>query len=341
MEVKEVIDAIKYVRKFNTETNKIETKTALNGFPKKCYDTFSSFSNKRGGIIIFGINEDKNFITEGVYDVKDLQMKITSLCTDSMNPEVRPDILPLEFEGKNILAVKIDELSPNKKPCYYKPKGLKNGSYIRNGDRDDLMTDYEIYALQSYNDHIIEDTRPNKRAMLSDLNEEELKKYMNRVKINKPNFSKNSYEKSLKLSGIMANDIYPTLAGILIFGEYPQSFYPQLFIACAVIPGVNIGDIGEYGERFIDNKRIEGTIEEMLEGTMNFLIRNMKTSVIIDSNGKRINKTEYPLEALREAVANALIQNLSEASDKSCYEKKNIMRSWTNKVFFLWSFLIN
>lgn len=45
----------------------------------------------------------------------------------------------------------------------------------------------------------------------------------------------------------------------------------------------------------------------MLEGTMNFLRRNMKTSVIIDENGKRINRTEYPIEALREAVANALI----------------------------------
>lgn len=54
-------------------------------------------------------------------------------------------------------------------------------------------------------------------------------------------------------------------------------------------------------------KRVEGTIEEMLEGTMRFLRRNMKTRVIIDSNGKRENRTEYPLEALREAVANALI----------------------------------
>ena len=93
----------------------------------------------------------------------------------------------------------------------------------------------------------------------------------------------------------------------MIFGKYPQSYYPQLFVACVVVPGTKLGDTGSMGERFIDNKRIEGTIEEMLEGTMNFLRRNMKTSVIIDENGKRINRTEYPIEALREAVANALI----------------------------------
>mgnify|MGYP003571445793 CR=1 FL=1 len=93
----------------------------------------------------------------------------------------------------------------------------------------------------------------------------------------------------------------------MIFGEYPQSFYPQLFVACVVVPGNKLGDVGAMKERFIDNKRVEGTIEEMLNGTINFLQRNMKTSVIIDENGKRTDRKEYPIEALREAVANALI----------------------------------
>ena len=32
------------------------------------------------------------------------------------------------------------------------------------------MTNYELYSLQSYNEHIIEDTRPNKRAKIDNLN---------------------------------------------------------------------------------------------------------------------------------------------------------------------------
>lgn len=134
MEKKEILEAIETLRKYNSETNRIEAKSAVKGFPKKCYDTFSSFSNKYGGIIIFGLSEENNFKTEGIYDVKDLQRKITDLCNDSMEPSLRCDILPTEFEGKNILAVKIEELPQNKKPCFYKPKGLKNGSYIREGD---------------------------------------------------------------------------------------------------------------------------------------------------------------------------------------------------------------
>ena len=322
METKEVLEMIEYLKKYKTETNTIEAKSAALGFPKKCYDTFSSFSNKRGGIIIFGISEENNFEVEGVYDLNDLQKKITSLCSDSMEPSIRADILPIECENKKILAVKLNEIDQNKKPCYYKPKGLKNGSYIRVGDRDELMTDYEIYALQSYNDHIFEDTRPAKRATINDLNKENLKNYIDKLKIDRPHFAKNNFIKCLKICGIIDNSnnqIYPTLAGTLIFGEYPQTFYPQLFIACAVIPGIELGDVGQNGERFIDNKRIEGTIEEMLEETMNFLRRNMKTSVIVNSNGKRIDKTEYPLEALREAIANALIHRDYSAQTENAY----------------------
>ena len=325
--IKEVIEAINYLRKYGSETDRIEVKSANGGFPKKCYDTFSSFSNKYGGMIIFGINEENNFSAEGVYDVKDLQEQISNLCTDSMEPAIRPDIVPLEFEGKNIVAVFINEISQNSKPCYYKPKSIRGGSYTRIGDRDDKMTDYELYALQSYKEHIFDDTRSNKCATIDDLNLEQLNSYIKKIKNEKPNFSKNDFTKCLRLCGITDGNeqiVYPTLAGVLIFGDYPQSFYPQLFVACVVIPGNKIGDVGIIGERFIDNKRIEGTIEDMLNGTMNFLRRNMRTSVIIDSDGKRINRTEYPLEALREAVANALIHRDYSIQTESAYISVNM-----------------
>ena len=59
----EVITAIEDLRKYNAETDRIEAKTAALGFPKKCYDTISSFSNKYGGIIIFGLDEKNKFKT--------------------------------------------------------------------------------------------------------------------------------------------------------------------------------------------------------------------------------------------------------------------------------------
>lgn len=267
MERIEAINAIEELKKYQTETNRIEAKAASDGFPKKCFDTISSFSNKYGGIILYGVNENNQFSIDGVYDLNDLQKQVSAMCSDSMEPAVRPDILPFDYDGKKLLAVKINELPQNKKPCYYKPKGLSKGSYTRIGDRDEPMTEYEIYSLQSYNDHIFEDKRPTRSATVDDLNRESLNSYIDKIKIEKPNFAKNDFEKCLKLCGIIDtsdNQIYPTLAGTMIFGDYPQSFYPQLFVACVVVPGNELGDTGEYGERFIDNKRVEGTIEEML-----------------------------------------------------------------------------
>ena len=46
MTEKEVIEAIEYMQKHQTETDKLEAKTAEIDFPKKCYDTISGFANK-------------------------------------------------------------------------------------------------------------------------------------------------------------------------------------------------------------------------------------------------------------------------------------------------------
>ena len=140
---------------------------------------------------------------------------MSALCSDSMEPAIRADMLPFEYYGKELLAVKIEEIPQNKKTCFYKPKGMKNGSYTRIGDRDELITDYETYALQSYDDHIFEDTRPTNRATIDDLDRQALENYINKIKIDKPNFDKNDFDKCIKLSGITDNSLnhtYPTLA---------------------------------------------------------------------------------------------------------------------------------
>lgn len=67
----------------------------------------------------------------------------------------------------------------------------------------------------------------------------------------------------------------------MVFGEYPQGYLPQLFIACVVVPGRKLGDVGELGQKFDDNERVEGNIEEMLDKALAFVRRNIGTMVII------------------------------------------------------------
>lgn len=64
------------------------------------------------------------------------------------------------------------------------------------------------------------------------------------------------------------------------------------------------------GERFLDNQRIEGSIPEMLEAAISFVRKNMRTKTIIDRDtGRRQDRTDYPMAAIREAVLNALVHN--------------------------------
>ncbi len=304
------------------ETVEIEAKTAEKDVPKKCYDTISAFANTRGGIIIFGINEENNFKEQAIYNGNDIQKKIASLCTDSMEPKLRPQFLSLEYNNVPLLAVKIDEIPQSQKPCYYKPAGIKNGSYVRVGDSDFPITDYELYCYQSYKDNIQEDLRPIKRASLEDLDQEKISSYLLKIKKEKTNFSKFSNKKILKLSGIIdrnANEFFPTLSGMLMFGEYPQAYLPQLFVACVVVPGTKLGDVGEMGQRFDDNKKVEGTLDEMLEQVLAFIRRNIGTKIVIDDEGKRVNIPEYPMIALREAVANSLIHRDYSIYRESAY----------------------
>ena len=184
------------------------------------------------------------------------------------------------------------------------------------------ITDYELYCYQSYKDNIQEDLRPIKRASLEDLDQEKISSYLLKIKKEKPNFSKFSNKKILKLSGIIdrnANEFFPTLSGMLMFGEYPQAYLPQLFVACVVVPGTKLGDVGEMGQRFDDNKKVEGTLDEMLEQVLAFIRRNIGTKIVIDDEGKRVNIPEYPMIALREAVANSLIHRDYSIYRESAY----------------------
>jgi len=99
----------------------------------------------------------------------------------------------------------------------------------------------------------------------------------------------------------------PTVAGEMLFGIYPQSLFPQYSIMASVVPGRKVGEIGSTGERFTDDKRIEGTLAQMLDEAVTFVIRNMKRKLIVDENGKCAVGSEYPVKAIREAVLNALV----------------------------------
>ena len=314
MLTEELIELANKICRQKAEEQTVELKTAHLGCPKKLYDTLSSFSNQdSGGILVFGIDESASYQVVGIYDPQDLQKKVSEQC-QQMEPPVRAVFTLAEYQGKLICSAEIPAVDISERPCYYRGAGRTKGSYIRVGDADFPMTNYEIYSYEAFRKHLHDDERPVERSPMELLDEKQIEKYVQKMRENRPGFSRLSPEQALEMLNITRNGV-PTLAAVLNFGIYPQGFFPQLSITAIVVPGTQIGQVDQDNARFIDNKRIEGTIPEMIEEALNFCRRNMKVKTIIDKEtGMRKDKTEYPLNALREAILNAVIHR-----DYSCY----------------------
>lgn len=302
----ELINLIETIKIQKSESNYIEIKSAGNGCPK-LYDTFSSFSNQSGGgKIIFGIDESNDYEICGVYDSADLQKKIMEQSLQ-MEPPVRPLCTVAVLENKTVICAEIQEVDNSMKPCYYKGAGRLKGSYVRVGDGDRLMTEYEVYSFEAFRKKIHDELRIVERAKNEDLKTLAFERYILEVKTKKKNLSAVSEKRLCELLGFITED-KPTVAGVMMFSEYPQAFFPQLCITAVSLPGTEMSMTGTVGERFIDNERIDGTITQMLEDAIQFVKRNIRTKTIINPETlKRTDRTEYPMIAVRELIINALV----------------------------------
>ena len=308
MTKEELSSLIEKVINSRSEFQNIELKASRKGCPEKLYDSLSSFSNNDdGGIIIFGVDEKANFEKCGVYNLQDLQQRITEQCNE-MSPKVRPLLSYVEIaSGCYIMSAEIPSLDIADRPCFYSGKGRLKGSYVRVGTNDEPMTEYEIYSYEAYRKKYQDDIRPISRATDDLMNLNAIADYIKYRSENKPQFSLINEKKIQELTSIKINGEY-TLASTLLFGLYPQAFFPQLCIIATVLPGSEVGELGMNQERFSDNLRIEGTIKDMLTEAISFVKKNTKTKTIIDpQTGERKDKADYPITAVREVILNALV----------------------------------
>ena len=301
------LEKLNEIKKLKCETQTLELKSAGVDCPKRLYDTLSSFSNQDdGGIIIFGIDEKNDYRESGVYDAQDLQKKINEQCLQ-MEPVVRPLLTVVEKNQKSFVAAEIPGIDLAERPCYYKGGGRLKGAFTRIGDSDEPMTEYEVYSYEAFRKKYQDDIRGIFRATLSALNQEKLEQYIKKLKNGKPNLANLPDGEIYELMSITRNQEV-TLSTTLLFSPYPQAYFPQLCIIATVLPGNEMGQVGEMGERFLDNQRIEGSISEMLQGAIQFVRKNMRTKTIVNPDtGEREDRTDYPLLAVREALVNALV----------------------------------
>lgn len=307
-----VAQLVRLVRARGTDLRRLEVKAASGGLPKSIRESLSAFSNGSGGVLILGLDERSGFTVVPGLDAVRLRDALDAACADELSPPVRAEIDIEEVDGHPIVVARVPELDPRHKPCFVKARGEYAGSYVRGGDGDRRMTEYEIALLHANRGQPSDDRDAVADAHVEDLNPEAVGRLLLRLRQREPVAFPPGLpdEQALARLGVLVDDgtgrLVPSLAGLLALGEYPQQFFPQLNVTFIVVPATSKDTVPLDGPRFLDNRTLNGTIPTMVEETVSAIVRNMATRAHVTGVGRQ-DAYEYPVEALREAVTNALM----------------------------------
>lgn len=295
--LKEIIANLRLV---GSDIQSVEVKSNVG---KSIRETLSAFANAGGGVIIVGLDEKTGFAPVEKFDALKAQDALETRC-GQLTPPVRPEITILPFEETSIVIAEIEEFSPFDKPCYVTDQGRYGGSYIRTGEGDTKLSSYEIDKLIEEHTQPKWDEESVSEATVDDLAPDVLEEYLQTQKQRRPKTFKDGREVALRRLRITKNDS-PTLAALLVMGDYPQEFFPRLTVTFALFPGTSKGSVTT-GLRLLDSATLTGTIPELVDAGIDIVKRNMRTGAMIGEKF-RTDLPDYPPIAVREALVNALM----------------------------------
>ena len=307
----ELLQLVAEVQRRLCELDNVEVKAARGGTPRRLYEPLSAFANRPGGgVLLFGLDEARDFALVGVGNAHRLQEELSQLAADVMEPALRPVYTVDEIDGHTVVTAEVDEVPATQKPCFYKTAGLPKGAYLRVGNTNRQMTEYEVFGYLSGRGQPTCDEDIVPGATLNDLDGALLDSYLDNLRRARPRagYLRGSREEALTRLHVLARDgevLRPTLAGLMMFGKYPQEYCPQLMITFVQYFGTTEEEKTPRGARFLDNRRFEGPIPEMVAEAETYILGAMRKASLIEGVFRR-DIPEYPQEALREALANAV-----------------------------------
>jgi ATP-dependent DNA helicase RecG len=259
---------------------KIEFKKSIGSLDKEIV----AFANSNGGRIFLGV--DDNGKVKGVNITNKLKSQIQDIarnCDPPINVRIK------EFE--NILIIEVKEGKD-------KPHKCSSGFYLRQGANSQKMTRDEILDFAIGEGKIKFDEQiKNEFEFPEDFDENKLDNYLSLAKISKII----SNEKIFAELNIIKKDkvLKFNNAGVLFFAKNPQKFISHSVFTC-----VSFKD--KKGSDIIDRQEITGSLIEIIEEVMKFVVRNTRVAYKFTGKPQRENIYEYPLEAIREAVINSV-----------------------------------
>ena len=270
-------------------------------FGAESIETACAFANAHGGFIVIGVDNNGHLANKPLRgeSLRDYENRIAT----STEPSVAVDAEKVEFSGADVVVLRVQE-NP------IKPVAVKGRCYIRKGSVNHQMTPSEIAECHLKSTGGSMDAVFVEGAARDDLDMERVREYMRAAKAaGRREFSPDENPWTvLRKFQLVKSETEITRAAYLLFAKEPQIKFPQAII--------HAGAFREQGALILDSCDVSGNIQGQIEQTLAFIKRNIRRAIIVSGKAEHDRYWEYPTEALREALANAVChRDYGQAND--------------------------
>lgn len=259
------------------ETENIEFKSQ---FSEAIYKEVIAFANTKGGIIYVGIDNEGNVI--GLKDVDSQYTRITNGIRDAIMPDVT---MFIQFTIQDNQVVRITVNEGTNKPYCLKGKGLKpSGVFVRQGTSSVPASFEQIRRMIKDSDgDCFEDMRSLNQNLSFEAAASAFAKYgveFGSAKYRALGITQDRNGLFTNLAWLLCDQCSHTIK-VAVFGDSANTV-------------------------FRDNKEFGGSLFTQLEDTFQYLMLCNKTKATFKGL-ERLEMRDYPEEALREALLNAIV----------------------------------
>ena len=300
---------------------------------QKLAKEMAALLNLEGGHILLGVEEDGS-----VSGLAREHEKVEEWVMEAARTHLRPAAIPFwetiswdESKTVGIVSVPADA---SDKPYKYK-RGSAWVTQIRAGTTSRDATDEEEARLYIQSGRLQYDRKPVPGAGLEDFDIRRLNNYFRDIRRQScpSEHDREAWTRLLVNTEFMCVDrgrTMPSAGGLLLFGGRPQRYLPQAGISAAAYttaekdynakaratlrgPAVSLypapsAELGQFGSDLPSTfSEADNAVEAGVIGqAMDFVRRNIDIEASIDDGGRRIERWDYPIEAVREAIVNAI-----------------------------------
>ena len=298
-----------------------ECKKAENNIPKSVWETYSSFANTIGGIIVLGITENVKFVGEanhfeitGITNPQKLRKEFfDTLNSNKVNRNILTDsdVEIIDYEGLPLMCITVPQADYRQRPIYINGN-MMNGAFKRNYEGDYHCTEEDVKAMirdanDSGNDGILIE-----HYNIDDIDSTTLNAYRNRFRTANPDHIWNDYDdKDFLLNiGAYIRDRNTrreglTLAGLLVFGKGLSIRERFDNIRMDYLDFTNLEEESRWSDRLTYDGRWENNLYNFFMRVQSKLISDIKRPFSL--KGMERNDDSLLHKAIREALTNLII----------------------------------